>query len=76
MEQVQSDASNPAGGFFPYGYYWWIVPDVGFAASGHGGQFILVVPARNMVLVQTAYPYASLGDDDLGAFVDLVRSLL
>jgi hypothetical protein len=29
-----------------------------------------------MVLVQTAYPYASVGDDDLGAFIDLVRPLL
>jgi len=75
-EQVLSDEKNPAGGFFPYGYYWWIVPDVGFVAWGHGGQFILVVPARSMVLVQTAYPYASVGDDDLGSFVHLVRALL
>jgi CubicO group peptidase (beta-lactamase class C family) len=75
-EKVQSDVKNPAGGFFPYGYYWWIVPDVGFAAEGHGGQIILVVPERNMVLVQTAYPYASVGDDDIGSFVHLVRALL
>jgi hypothetical protein len=29
-----------------------------------------------MVLVQTAYPYSSVGDDDLAAFIDLVRPLL
>jgi hypothetical protein len=36
----------------------------------------LVVPERNLVLVQTAYPYASVGDDDLGSFIALVRPLL
>jgi CubicO group peptidase (beta-lactamase class C family) len=73
---VETGEKNPLGGAFGYGYYWWVVPDVGFAAMGHGGQFILVVPERNMVLVQTAYPYASVGDDDLASFVDLVRPLL
>jgi hypothetical protein len=73
---VSTDEPNPDGGVFPYGYYWWVVPGVGFAAHGHSGQVVMVVPARRMVLVQTAYPYASVGDDDIGAFVRLVRPLL
>jgi CubicO group peptidase (beta-lactamase class C family) len=75
IEHVETDQTNPFGGKFGYGYYWWIVPGVGFAAQGHGGQHVLVVPAHNMVLVETAYPYSSVGDDDLGAFIDLVRPL-
>jgi CubicO group peptidase (beta-lactamase class C family) len=76
VEHVETDQKNPLGGKFGYGYYWWTVPGVGFAAQGHGGQHVLVVPARSMVLVQTAYPYSSVGDDDLAAFIDLVRPLL
>jgi CubicO group peptidase (beta-lactamase class C family) len=75
-EHVKTSEPNPFGGVFGYGYYWWTVADVGFAALGHGGQVVLVVPAQRLVLVQTAYPYASVGDDDLGSFIDLVRPLL
>jgi CubicO group peptidase (beta-lactamase class C family) len=75
-EHVETGEKNPFGGVFGYGYYWWVVPGVGFAAHGHGGQVVLVVPARDLVLVETAYPYSSVGDDDLAAFLDLVRPLL
>jgi CubicO group peptidase (beta-lactamase class C family) len=61
---------------FGYGYYWWVVPGVGYTAWGHGGQFVLVVPARNMVLVQTAFPDTDLPDSDLKSFLELVRPLL
>ena len=41
-----------------YGYYFWILEDLGaFAALGHGGQSIIVVPNKNLVVVVTAWPY-------------------
>jgi|FLOH01.1.fsa_nt_gi CubicO group peptidase (beta-lactamase class C family) len=44
----------------PYGYYFWILPAYnGYAAVGHGGQFLLVVPEKQLVVVYTAWPYTS-----------------
>lgn len=44
----------------PYGYYFWIFPQFkGYAARGHGGQFLLVVPEKKLVVVYTAWPYTS-----------------
>ena len=44
----------------PYGYYFWILPAYnGYCALGHGGQFLLVVPDKNLVVVYTAWPYTS-----------------
>jgi CubicO group peptidase (beta-lactamase class C family) len=44
----------------PYGYYFWALPSVnGYCALGHGGQFLLVVPEKNLVVVYTAWPYTS-----------------
>jgi CubicO group peptidase (beta-lactamase class C family) len=41
-----------------YGYYFWIFEDVGaYAALGHGGQSIIVVSNKNLVVVVTAWPY-------------------
>lgn len=42
----------------PYGFYWWIRPDKNaFCALGQGGQFLYVVPSKNLVIVHTANPY-------------------
>ena len=44
----------------PYGYYFWILPAANaYLASGHGGQFLLVAPAKNLVVVYTAFPYTN-----------------
>ncbi len=44
----------------PYGYYFWILPaSKSYAALGHGGQFLLVAPEKNLVVVYTAWPYTS-----------------
>jgi len=44
----------------PYGYYFWILPALNaYYASGHGGQFLLVVPEKNLTAVYTAWPYTS-----------------
>jgi CubicO group peptidase (beta-lactamase class C family) len=74
-EQRQAGIGQEAPDF-GYGYYWWVVPGVGYSAWGHGGQFVLVVPARKLVLVQTAFPDTDLPDSDLSSFLDLVRPLL
>lgn len=73
--QVDSDVDH-AGRRLPYGYYWWVVPGSGHAMWGHGGQFVLVVPEQNLVLVQTAFPDTDLPDGTLPEFLDLVAPLL
>jgi len=40
--------------FDGYGYQWWISPDKFYAAVGYGGQFIFVIPQKNMVVVFTS----------------------
>jgi CubicO group peptidase (beta-lactamase class C family) len=61
---------------YPYGYYWWVAGDDGVSAWGHGGQFIFVVPERDLVLVQIARPYADLHGSYFGHFHELVAPLL
>ena len=52
----------------PYGYYFWILPAFeGYTALGHGGQFLLVVPPKQLVVVYTAWPYTSSDYFDLQA---------
>lgn len=44
----------------PYGYYFWNLPAYnGYCALGHGGQFLLVVPNLELVVVYTAWGYTS-----------------
>jgi CubicO group peptidase (beta-lactamase class C family) len=52
---VPSDASEEAGD--PYGYQWWLGEPEGidedvFAAVGHDGQWIYVIPGLDMVVVR------------------------
>ena len=57
-----------------YGYYFWIFPAYGgYAALGHGGQFIFVVPSKRLVVIYTAWPYTS-GDmfDNFNELADLI----
>jgi CubicO group peptidase (beta-lactamase class C family) len=57
-----------------YGYYFWVFPAWGgYAAAGHGGQFIFVVPSKELVVVYTAWPYTS-GEmfDNFGELGDLL----
>jgi CubicO group peptidase (beta-lactamase class C family) len=47
---------NPLG----YGYYFWVpTTPASYAFCGHGGQYVLVVPAKGLVLVQVALPDSS-----------------
>ncbi len=55
----------------PYGYYFWILPAYkGYAAIGHGGQFLFVVPEKQLVVVYTSWPYTS------GGFFDQRNDLM
>ena len=74
--QILSDFPDEDGQPFPYGYYWYVVPG-GFAAWGNGGQYLLVDPARQLVIVQIALPdTAGLDGSRLPDFLALVRELL
>jgi CubicO group peptidase (beta-lactamase class C family) len=54
---------------FPYGFYWWLLPELGgFTAYGHGGQFITVIPEKDLVIVMTSLP--STDDDVVGTTLD------
>jgi CubicO group peptidase (beta-lactamase class C family) len=58
----------------PYGYFFWVYPAFhGFAADGHGGQKIMVIPEKNLVIVYTAWGYTS-GDffDNFNELADLI----
>jgi len=62
-----------------YGFYWWIVPRFhGFTAWGAGGQYIFVVPDRELVVVMVSLPDVSADDvgTTLDAFEDLVAPIV
>lgn len=62
-----------------YGYYWWVLSEYeAYTAVGHGGQYIMVVPHQNMVLVMISMPDTN--DDYVGTtlkdFLQLVKPIL
>jgi CubicO group peptidase (beta-lactamase class C family) len=58
-----------------YGYYWWILPRwQSFAAWGHGGNFIFLVPGKEMVIVMTSMP--DVDDDVVGTMLDGFEELI
>ena len=44
-----------------YGYLWWINSEGGFSARGRGGQYIIVFPDREMVVVTTGGGIGNVG---------------
>jgi CubicO group peptidase (beta-lactamase class C family) len=66
---VTSEGPGPA-----YGYYFWVYPAMGaYAAVGHGGQYIFVVPSKKLVIIYTAWPYTSRDMfDNFGELADLI----
>lgn len=60
----------------PYGYYFWIdKKNQGFYLHGHGGQVLLVLPSKQLVMLYTAWPYTSgdFFDDALELFNMIVE---
>lgn len=56
-KQIEKD--EPDTREFEYGYYWWIIPELkAYTAWGHGGNFVVVIPDKQMVVVLTSMPYS------------------
>jgi CubicO group peptidase (beta-lactamase class C family) len=69
----QSDlpADDPDYANRHYGYYWWFLEDLGaIAALGHGGNYIYIIPDKDLVIVQTALPSTNY---DYGAAITTER---
>lgn len=70
-----SDESDPSTA---YGYWWWTYRDdeLGeyFAARGNKGQFIVVVPERDVVVVRHGRDFGGV-DDWVSVIADIARSL-
>ena len=59
-------------GWSEYGYLWWRYPgrEDGYLAAGYGGQFVVVWPSADMLMVVTAIPAS--GDLGLRPLAELV----
>ena len=69
-------AASPHGNGRYYGYGWWVAELVGHVvphAWGHGGQFVMLVPDLDLVLVTTSAPHA---DGSANAHANRVFTLL
>ena len=56
--QSDPNAGQPLDKKVTFGYYWRIQPNgVAFEANGAGGQQILIIPEKNLVIVYTCEPY-------------------
>ena len=70
-----SDEHDPTS---TYGYWWWTYHDdeLGdyFAARGNKGQFIVVIPDRQAVIVRHGRDFGGV-EDWVGAITDIARSL-
>ena len=55
--QKQIENTLPTTEDYDYGFYWWIIPELNaYTAWGHGGNFITVIPDKQMVVVLTSFP--------------------
>lgn len=65
--------AQPAGGDWGYGGQFWLVggveglPEDAYAAAGHRGQYIVIVPSRNAVIVRRGF------DESGGRGFDIAR---
>jgi CubicO group peptidase (beta-lactamase class C family) len=56
--QSDPNADQPLNTKVTFGYYWRIQPNgVAIEANGAGGQQILIIPEKNLVIVYTCEPY-------------------
>lgn len=73
-EATQVQVATPAEDVDPYGYGWWLVPDVEgvYRADGRGGQYIFVLPQWNMIVVTTGggFEMDQIGEQILASISD------
>ena len=65
--------------YWAYGYYLWVSPleDIFYYnASGHGGQMIIVVPEKNLVIVSSAWPYSKHEEPYVEQFMPLLEIII
>jgi CubicO group peptidase (beta-lactamase class C family) len=70
-----SDEHDPSSA---YGYWWWTYrdDDLGdyFAGRGNKGQYIVVIPSRDLVVVRNGLDFGGV-EDWVGVIADIARSL-
>ena len=75
-------AAQPDGTGFRYGAQFWLlgneagVPQDAFAAMGHRGQYLVIIPSRKTVIVRRGYDESGGGRFDIAGFTrDITRAL-
>ncbi|MDH5232773.1 MAG: serine hydrolase, partial [Gammaproteobacteria bacterium] len=54
-KQIENSSATTAN--YDYGFYWWLIPELNaFTAWGHGGNFVTVMPDKQLVVVLTSFP--------------------
>ena len=78
-EATQVQIPTPAEDTDPYGYGWWMVPDIEgvYRADGRGGQYIFVLPQWDLIVVTTGggFEMDEFGEQLLAAFSDIENPL-
>ena len=75
-------AAQPTGSGFRYGAQFWLlgseagVPQDTFAAMGHRGQYLVIIPSTKTVIVRRGYDESGGGRFDIAAFTrDISRAI-
>jgi CubicO group peptidase (beta-lactamase class C family) len=74
---VAHDPAAPIPGGFDYGRHWWMWPEFpgSIAAHGYEGQYIIVVPDRELTVVHLGKTEADLRHHVVALLADLIRSV-
>jgi CubicO group peptidase (beta-lactamase class C family) len=74
---VAHDTAEPVPGGFDYGRHWWMWPDLpgSMAAHGYEGQYIVVVPDRELTVVHLGKTDAAVRHHLVGHLRDLIHEV-